>query len=95
MPIVLDGKGLEPSLPDSTGGFVPAMMATGVRCKQPVHPSAEIRRLPRSQHDVKVVRHQTGCQHVYRQQQLRPVDQGQKAVEVTWLVKDGRTVIAA
>ena len=64
MLVVLDWEGFETALPDMACRVVMAMVPAGMRREQPLHPAAEITIGNRSDHQVKMVRHQTIAQQV-------------------------------
>ncbi len=61
MIILLDGKGLEPALPDVS--TVMPLVAPNMGCQEPVHPAAQVPILGRPKGQVEMIGHQTIGQH--------------------------------
>jgi hypothetical protein len=66
MLVPLDGERLEPPLPDMPAGVVVLVIPADVRREQPLHPPPQVPVLPRPQHEVKVVGHQTPTHQPHR-----------------------------
>src|SRR5271157_1978360 len=59
----LDGKGLEPALPDVSAGMVMPLVTPDMGCQEPVHPAAQVPILGRPEGQVEMIGHQTIGQH--------------------------------
>jgi hypothetical protein len=71
--VIFNGKRLESSLPDVPGHPVVAMISSGMRRQQPLHPPAEVAIVMGTQDKVKVIGHQTiPSKSVVRPKDVKP-----------------------
>ena len=95
MAIILDGKGLEAARPDSPGGSPLSVVTLRVDREQPVHPGGEVGSNDGTDHQMKVVGHETGRDDLDRATRLRTLNQPQETVEVIRAAEHRSPVIAA
>jgi hypothetical protein len=96
--VPLNGKCLEPTLPDVSAAAVVAMVSPDVAGEQPLHPAAEVAVLAGPQHEVKMVGHQAVAEDSHRHAfdpRFRFCHQVQKGGVVFGLAEDLLAAIAA
>jgi hypothetical protein len=84
---ILDGKSLEPALPDVTAPPVPAPISPHVSREQPLHPLAQITIAKRPEDEVEMIGQKTIGQNPHRPQLTGIAHGGQKVVEIFLGVK--------
>jgi site-specific DNA recombinase len=89
------GGCLEPPLPDVPRGAVVAVIATGVRREQPLHPAPEVAVGVGSQYDVEVIGHQAVAQDIDGEALARIDDRLKEGIVIGGLVEDGLASVAA
>ncbi len=85
--VLLNGKRLEPTLPDVAAGLVVSVVASNVGRQQPLHPAAEIPVLPRPEHQMKMVRHHAPGEQPHGQPFASLAKQSGKGREIIRLMK--------
>jgi hypothetical protein len=95
MIVVLNDECLETSLPNVPARAVVAVIASGVGHEQPLHPSAQVAVGLRTDHQVKMVGHQTVPQHIHGKPSAGVNDGLDESVVVTGLTEDGLAAVAA
>ena len=91
--ILLDGKGLEPALPDVTTGLIASPVLTDMRGQQPVHPAAEIAIVIGPQGQMEMIGHQAISQHAHRRALAGLGQEGDEGLVVTVVMKNRGTGI--
>jgi hypothetical protein len=95
MIVVLNDERLETSLPNVPTGAVVAVIASGMSHEQPLHPSDQVAVGVRTDHQVKMVGHQTVPEHIHGKPSAGVSDGLDECVIVPGLMENGLAAVAA
>jgi hypothetical protein len=93
MLVALNGKGLEPPLPDVPAAVVVPVIPPDMAGEQPLHPAPQVAVAVRPQDQMEMVGHEAPTDDPHRQPLARRLEQADERLEILVLVKDlGPTV---
>ncbi len=95
MVILLNGKNLEPSLPDLATASVMAVIAADMAGHPPLHERIECLPGGGLQHEVKMIRHETEAEYLKGKFPFRHGEQAEERGVVALLLEDDGTTVAA
>jgi hypothetical protein len=95
MPVLLDRKRLDSSLPNAPDGGVPTLVMSHVCGQQPMHPRAEIAVAEWANDKMDVVRHEAPSEQAHRPLLASALKQVRERVEIRIVMENGLPGVAA